>query len=67
MTAFGIRGTLLDFIDDPWRHVGQDSESPRFHSDGLLVVVDGRITDFAAHDEVAARQRSWTSRPSATG
>ena len=55
MTAFGIRGTFLDFIDDPWRYVGRESESARFHADGLLVVEDGRITDFGAHDEVAAR------------
>src|SRR6478736_1222927 len=53
--AFGIRGAFLDFIDDPWRHVGRESEAARFHADGLLVVQDGRIADFGAHDEVAAR------------
>ena len=55
MTAFGIRGTFVDFIEDPWRHVGHESEAARFHADGLLVVEDGRIADFGAHDEVAAR------------
>jgi len=55
MTAFGIRGMFLDFIEDPWRHVGCESEAARFHADGLLVVEDGRIADFGAHDEVAAR------------
>ena len=55
MTAFGIRATFLDFIEDPWRHVGRESEAARFHADGLLVVEDGRIADFGAHDEVAAR------------
>jgi cytosine/adenosine deaminase-related metal-dependent hydrolase len=53
--AFGIRGTFLDFIEDPWRHVGRESKAARFHADGLLVVEDGRIADFGAHDEVAAR------------
>ena len=53
-TSFGIRATFLDFID-PWRHVGRESEAARFHADGLLVVEDGRIADFGAHDEVAAR------------
>jgi guanine deaminase len=53
--AFGIRGAFLDFIDDPWRHVGRESEAARFHADGLLVVEDGQIADFGAHDEVAAR------------
>src|SRR5260221_3373734 len=55
MTAFGIRATFLDFIEDPWRHVGRESEAARFHADGLLVVEDGRVADFGAHDEVAAR------------
>jgi cytosine/adenosine deaminase-related metal-dependent hydrolase len=55
MTAFGIRATFLDFIEDPWRHVGRESEAARFYADGLLVVEDGRIADFGAHDEVAAR------------
>jgi guanine deaminase len=32
-----------------------ESEASRFHVDGLLVVEDGRIADFGAHDEVAAR------------
>jgi guanine deaminase len=44
MTAFGIRATFLDFIDDPWRHVGRESEAARFHADGLLVVEDGRVS-----------------------
>ncbi|MFI6433165.1 guanine deaminase [Rhodococcus oryzae] len=55
MTGFGIRASFLDFIDDPWRHVGRESDAARFHADGLLVVEDGRIIDFGAHDEVAAR------------
>src|SRR3984893_15852217 len=55
MTALGIRATFLDFIEDPGRHVGRESEAARFHADGLLVVEDGRSTDFGAHDEVAAR------------
>jgi guanine deaminase len=36
-------------------HVGRESEAARYHADGLLVVEDGRIADFGAHDEVAAR------------
>ena len=67
MTAFGIRATFFDFIADPWRHVGRESEAARFHADGLVVVEDGRIADFGAHDEVAARTQGWSSRPSATG
>ena len=55
MTAFGIRGTFLDFIDDPWKHVGREKDAARFLVDGLLVVEDGRITDFGAHDGVAGR------------
>src|SRR5712672_799186 len=55
MTAFGIRATFLAFVEDPWRHVGRESEAARFHADGLLVVEDGRIADFGAFDEVSRR------------
>jgi len=55
MTAFGIRGTFLDFIDDPWKHVGREKDAARFLVDGLLVVEDGRIADFGTYDGVAAR------------
>ena len=48
MTAFGIRATFFDFIEDPWRHVGREGEAARFHADGLLVVEDGQIADFGA-------------------
>src|SRR5258708_6408931 len=27
MIAFGIQAAFLDFIDDPWRHVGRESEA----------------------------------------
>ena len=55
--GFGIRGTFLDFIDDPWKHVGQEEEAARFHADGLLVVEDGKIVDFGNHSKVAPRHR----------
>jgi guanine deaminase len=55
LSAFGIRGTFLDFIDDPWRHIGREHEAARFHADGLMVIEDGRIADFGAHSAVAPR------------
>lgn len=55
MAAFGLRGTFLDFIDDPWKHVGREHEAARFHPDGLLVIEEGCIVDFGAHADVAAR------------
>lgn len=55
MVARGIRGTFVDFIDDPWKHVGDEAASARFHADGLLIVDEGLITDFGAFDGVAAR------------
>jgi len=55
MAASGIRGTFIDFTDDPWRHVGAEQEATRFHLDGLLVTEDGVIVDFGSHDEVAPR------------
>ena len=55
MTAFGIRAAFLELHRRSLRHVGRESEAARYHADGLLVVEDGRIADFGAHDEVAAR------------
>ena len=51
-----VRGTFVDFIDDPWRHPGNEAAAARFVHDGLLVVDDGVITDFGPYDEVAARR-----------
>jgi guanine deaminase len=52
---FGIRGSFVDFIDDPWKHVGNEAAAARFQADGLLVIEGGVIRDFGAHDAVAAR------------
>ena len=51
-----IRGTFFDFLDDPWKHVGQEQDAARFIADGLLVVKDGRIEDFGPFVEVSARR-----------
>jgi guanine deaminase len=55
MSKIGIRGAFFDFVDDPWKHVGKETEAARFHADGLMVVADGRIADFGDHDDVAGR------------
>ncbi|SEP06429.1 Amidohydrolase family protein [Rhodospirillales bacterium URHD0017] len=55
MATLGLRGTFFDFVDDPWKHVGQEAEAARFHADGLLVVEDGKIVDFGDHAKVAPR------------
>jgi guanine deaminase len=57
MSPIGIRGTFLDFVDDPWKHVGHEQEAARFHADGLLVIEDGRIADFGAYKDIAGRHR----------
>ena len=58
MAAIGIRGAFFDFIDDPWKHVGREQQAARFHADGLMVIEDGRITDFGAHKTVSRRHRA---------
>jgi len=35
-TYSAVRGTFFDFIDDPWKHVGNEQvECPRFLYQGL--------------------------------
>ncbi len=50
-----IRGTFFDFIDDPWKHIGQEPEDARFIRDGLLVVKDGLIEDFGTFADLSPR------------
>src|SRR5260370_39681099 len=55
MASIGIRGAFFDFIDDPWKHIGNEQAAARFQADGLLVIDDGVIADFGAFDEVSRR------------
>ena len=50
-----IRGTFFDFVDDPWKHVGNEQESARFHPDGLLVLEHGKIKDFGAYADIGSK------------
>ncbi len=51
----GVRGSFFDFIDDPWKFVGQEEKSARFYQDGLLVTEDGIIRDFGAFETVSSK------------
>lgn len=55
MTIVGIRGAFFDFLDDPWKHVGRESDAARFLADGLLVIEDGIISDFGPYSALAGR------------
>ncbi|NDJ19662.1 guanine deaminase [Myxacorys almedinensis] len=48
-----IRGTFLDFINDPF--YASDADSVRYISDGLLVVENGAIADFGTYDDLHNR------------
>lgn len=63
MTAFGVRGAFFDFVDDPWKHVGNEQQAARFHADGLLVVEDGRIADFGAFGDIGHRHHGLEITP----
>src|SRR5436190_19290127 len=54
MTTVGIRGTFFDFVDDPWKHVGNEQAAARFHQAGLMVVTDGVIEAFGPYETIAA-------------
>ena len=50
-----IRGAFFDFIDDPWKHVGNEQAAARFFADGLMVVEDGKIKDLGNFSEISSK------------
>ena len=48
-----IRGSFLDFVDDPF--YGVETESVRYFSDGLLVLENGKIKAFGVYDDLQAK------------
>lgn len=55
MVLKAVRGTFVDFVDDPWKYVGHEQDATRFHADGLLVMEDGIIVDYGSYAEVSPR------------
>lgn len=54
MAMTAVRGTFLDFVDDPWKHVGSEADAARFFADGLLVLQDGVVVAFGEYAETSA-------------
>jgi guanine deaminase len=50
-----IRGSFFDFVDDPWKHGGNEQASARFVKDGMLVVEANVIKDFGPYADVSKR------------
>jgi guanine deaminase len=48
-----IRGSFLDFVDDPF--YGDETNSVRYLPDGLLVLENGKVKAFGAYDDLQAR------------
>ncbi|MGB3294579.1 MAG: guanine deaminase [Phormidesmis sp.] len=48
-----IRGSFLDFVDDPFYVPEEDSV--RYLADGLLVIEDGKVKAFGAYDELQTK------------
>jgi len=55
VNVVAIRGAFFDFIDDPWRHVGREETSARFHPDGLMIIEDGKIKAFGPYDQISPK------------
>lgn len=55
MSTIGIRGILLDFIDDPWKHIGDEQASARFFADGLLIIENGLVKAIGPFAELSPR------------
>lgn len=51
----GVRGSLLDFVADPWDHLEQEEKAARFIPDGLLVTEGGKVIDIGPFGELSAR------------
>ncbi|EKU98890.1 guanine deaminase [Leptolyngbya sp. PCC 7375] len=49
----GIRGSFLDFIDDPFYQ--PETDSVRYIADGLLVLDNGKIKDFGHYADIKAK------------
>ena len=47
-----IRGSFLDFVDDPF--YVPEADSVRYLADGLLVIEDGKVKAFGAYDALQA-------------
>ena len=51
MKLLGIRGTFLDFVDDPWSCL-EEEKALRFYADGMLVLEEGKIKAFGSYEEL---------------
>lgn len=51
----GVRASILDFEDDPWKYPGRQDEAARFFSDGLLVFGDGKVKDIGPYAEISKK------------
>jgi guanine deaminase len=50
-----VRGSFLDLIYYPLKHVGHEEKSARFYPDGMLVIEDGKIKDYGSYDELSKK------------
>lgn len=55
MSISGIRGIFFDFIDDPWKHPGNEQAAARFFPDGLLVIENGSIKEHGDFSTISPR------------
>lgn len=51
----GVRASILDFQDDPWKYPGHQDDAARFFSDGLLVFGDGKVKDVGPYSEISTK------------
>ena len=54
-----IRGTFLDFIDDPWKHVGHEQDAARF--------IRRRVLFGMRMERLPPPLRCWPARSCAAG
>jgi guanine deaminase len=55
MATKAIRGAFFDFIDDPWKHIGNEHNAARFYPDGMLVIENGIIKAYGSYDKISPK------------
>lgn len=55
MTLSAIRGTFFDYVDDPWKHIGNEKKAVRFYADGMMIIDNGIIKALDSYENISKK------------